>query len=108
MADKPKDTSTEKRGTMSNVIGPGLIPDREDFDEVDLIDSSLPPAARYRHAQNLKFHRLAEATRFGDVPGETGKPTRNHPEPSSGENAHDPVIGRGHVLARSTIIIAQR
>jgi hypothetical protein len=51
-----------------------IIPDEEDFADIDLYDSGLAPAERYWHAQNLKFHRLADRLGFGDVPGELHKP----------------------------------
>ena len=51
-----------------------IIPDEEDFADIDLYDSGLSPAERYWHAQNLKFHRLAELAGFGDIPGELDNP----------------------------------
>jgi hypothetical protein len=51
-----------------------IIPDEEDFAEVTLLDSGLSPAERYREAQNLKIHRLADLARLLDVSGELDKP----------------------------------
>jgi hypothetical protein len=51
-----------------------IIPDEQDFAEIDLLDETLSPADRFSHAQNLKFHRLAELAGFDEISGESGKP----------------------------------
>jgi hypothetical protein len=52
-----------------------VVPDPEDFAEIDLADNSLSPAERYWHAQNLKLHRLAQKAGWHDeFPGENGNP----------------------------------
>jgi hypothetical protein len=71
---KPLELCPKQEGSMSDII-----PDDEDFAEVNLW-GDFPPAERYRHAQNLKFYRLAWGAlglpEGADLPGEIGASER--------------------------------